>query len=86
MDNVNVKFVVLKIEEQKLNDQPYKVSVDVVGSFNTLEDARKCKEAKDTLDSKHQMNLTGVLLNLKFSRFFISPLSKVKPTKSQLNL
>jgi len=51
MDNVNVQFVVLKVEEQKLSDNPYKVSVEVVGSFNTLEDARKCKEAKDTLNS-----------------------------------
>jgi len=51
MDNVNVKFVVLKVEEQKLNDNPYKVDVSVVGSFNNLEDARKCKEAKDTLNS-----------------------------------
>ena len=51
MDNVNVQFVVLKVEEQKLNDNPYKVDVSVVGSFTTLEDARKCKEAKDTLNS-----------------------------------
>ena len=43
----NVLFVVLKVEEQKLNDNPYKVDVSVVGSFNNLEDARKCKEAKD---------------------------------------
>ena len=46
----NVQFVVLKIEEQDLNDAPYKVGVEVVGSFNNLEDARKCKEAKDTLN------------------------------------
>ena len=47
----NVRFVVLKIEEQDLNTQPYKVSVEVVGSFKNLEDARKCKEAKDTLNN-----------------------------------
>ena len=51
MDNVNVRFVVLKVEEQKLNDYPYKVDVSVVGSFTNLEDANKCKEAKDTLNS-----------------------------------
>ena len=51
MENVNVQFLVLKVEEQKLNTQPYRVSVDVVGSFNNLEDARKCKEAKDTLNN-----------------------------------
>ena len=48
MDNVLVKFVVLKIEEQTLSDG-YKATVDVEGSFNNLEDARKCKNAKDTL-------------------------------------
>ena len=48
MDNVLVKFVVLKIEEQDLSDG-YKSSVEVVGSFNNLEDANKCKNAKDTL-------------------------------------
>ena len=48
MDNVLVKFVVLKIEEQTISDS-YKVTVDVEGSFNNLEDARKCKNAKDTL-------------------------------------
>ena len=47
----NVLFVVLKVEEQQLNNTPYKVDVEVVGSFNNLEDARKCKEAKDTLNS-----------------------------------
>ena len=51
MNNVNVRFVVLKVEEQKLNDNPYKVDVSVVGSFKNLEDARKCKEAKDTLNN-----------------------------------
>ena len=51
MNNVNVRFVVLKVEEQKLNDNPYKVDVSVVGSFKNLEDARKCKEAKDTLNT-----------------------------------
>ena len=45
----NVRFVVLKIEEQDLDTMPYKVGVEVVGSFTNLEDARKCKEAKDTL-------------------------------------
>ena len=49
MENVNVQFLVLKVEEQKLNTQPYRVDVSVVGSFKNLEDARKCKEAKDTL-------------------------------------
>lgn len=49
MDNVNVQFVVLKVEEEKLSGMPYKVNVTVVGSFNNLEDANKCKEAKDTL-------------------------------------
>ena len=43
-----VKFVVLKIEEQTISDS-YKVTVDVEDSFNNLEDARKCKNAKDTL-------------------------------------
>ena len=47
----DVRFVVLKIEEQDLNTQPYKVGVEVVGSFTNLEDARKCKEAKDTLNN-----------------------------------
>mgnify|MGYP003118545241 FL=1 len=51
MDNVNVQFLVLKVEEQKLNTQPYRVDVSVVGSFKNLEDARKCKEAKDTLNN-----------------------------------
>ena len=45
----NGQFIVLKVEEQKLNTQPYRVSVDVVDSLNNLEDAKKCKEAKDTL-------------------------------------
>ena len=45
----NVQFIVIKVEEQKLNTQPYRVSVDVVDSFNNLEDAKKCKEARDTL-------------------------------------
>ena len=48
MDNVHVKFIVLKIEEQTISDS-YKSTVDVVGSFNNLEDANKCKTAKDTL-------------------------------------
>ena len=48
MDNVHVKFVVLKIEEQTLSDG-YKSTVEVEGSFNNLEDAKKCKDAKDTL-------------------------------------
>jgi hypothetical protein len=47
----DVRFVVLKIEEQDLNLSPYKVSVEVVGSFKNLEDAKKCKEAKDTLNN-----------------------------------
>ena len=51
MDNTNVAFVVLEVEEQHLNNQPYKVSANVVGTFSSLEDARKCKEAKDTLES-----------------------------------
>ena len=47
----DVRFVVLKIEEQDLDTQPYKVGVSVEATFSNLEDARKCKEAKDTLDS-----------------------------------
>ena len=42
MDNVHVKFVVLKIEEQTLSDG-YKATVDVEGSFNNLEDARNAR-------------------------------------------
>jgi|TARA_R110002020_G_scaffold196584_2_gene397588 hypothetical protein len=48
----NVKFVVLKIEEQNfeaLNE--YKCLVDVVGTFNNMEDAKKCKDAKDILNT-----------------------------------
>ena len=51
MDNVNVAFVVLEVEEQQLRDEPYKVVCNVVGTFKNLEDARKCKDARDTLES-----------------------------------
>ena len=51
MDNVNVAFVVLEVEEQKMNDEPYRVVCNVVATFTNLADARKCKEAKDTLES-----------------------------------
>ena len=47
----DVRFVVLKIEEQAFDSYTSKVSVEVVGSFTNLEDARKCKEAKDTLNN-----------------------------------
>ena len=47
-----VKFVVLKIEEQQFEAlKEYKCLVDVVGSFDNLEDAKKCKDAKDILNT-----------------------------------
>ena len=47
-----VKFVVLKIEEQQFEAlKEYKCFVEVVDTFNSLEDAKKCKEAKDILNT-----------------------------------
>ncbi len=47
-----VKFVVLKIQEENYPSiKQYRVSVDVVGTFDNLEDAKKCKDAKDVLNS-----------------------------------
>ncbi len=51
MENVNVAFIVLEVEEQKMSSEPYKVVCNIVGTFKNLEDARKCKDAKDTLES-----------------------------------
>ena len=39
MDIAKVQFVVLKIEEHKLSDQPYKVKVEVSANFGRLGEA-----------------------------------------------
>ena len=49
MDIAKVQFVVLKIEEHKLSDEPYKVKVEISANFDNMSDANKYKEAKDTL-------------------------------------
>jgi hypothetical protein len=47
-----VKFVVLKIEEHNFSTlKEYKCKVEVVDTFDKLEDAKKCKEAKDILNT-----------------------------------
>ena len=62
----NVKFVVLKIEEHNFATlKEYKCKVEVVGTFDNLEDAKKCKQAKDIL------NTISTKENWKFEQFRI---------------
>ncbi len=81
MDNVNVRFVVLKIEEQDLNLSPYKVDVEVVGSFKNLEDARKCKEAKDTLNNITPKDYDWCYVQFKVQQIFYKSFVQGKADK-----
>ena len=70
MDIAKVQFVVLKIEEHKLSDQPYKVKVWVKESFDNISDANKYKDAKDTLSRVVPQEYDWITTQYKVQQIF----------------
>jgi|TARA_Y100000289_G_scaffold63762_1_gene74684 hypothetical protein len=70
MDIAKVQFVVLKIEEHKLSDQPYKVKVWVEESFDNISDANKYKDAKDTLSRVVPQEYDWITTQYKVQQIF----------------
>ena len=68
----NVKFVVLKIEEHNFATlKEYKCKVEVVGTFDNLEDAKKCKQAKDILNTISSENHDWCFEQFRIQQIFL---------------
>ena len=76
MDIAKVQFVVLKIEEHKLSDKPYKVKVWVEESFDNMSDANKYKEAKDTLSRVVPQEYDWITTQYKVQQIFFKSFVK----------
>ena len=70
MENTHSTFLVLRISEDKFNGN---TDIDFVESFVTMTDAKNYKDAKDLIE-RLSPEILGDILNIKFNKFFTSPL------------
>ena len=74
MENTHSTFLVLKISEDKDNGN---TDISLIKALIIFADAKNYKDAKDLIERLSPRNI-GDTLNIKFNKFFTSPLFKTK--------